>query len=249
MPDYFASNGYRNPIDARHGPFSFAYQCEGESYFEYLGKPENARMSSAFNETMALQKTGEEETFVLSYPVSERLSNEDPERVLFVDVGGGVGHQTIKFRDRAAQLKGKLVVEDLPAVLEQASELPQDIVQVGHDFFKPQPESVKGAKAFYLRMILHDWPQMQAETILRNIVEVMAEDSVVLIHEVILPETDVGHFEAKMDWHLMNLGALERTEEQWRALAASVGLEIQGIWWEEEGSKGRRALIECGLKR
>lgn len=249
VPDYFAANGYQNPVDARHGPFSFAYRCEGETYFDYLGKPENARMSTAFNETMAMQKTGEETTFVTSYPVSERLSIDDLERVLFVDVGGGVGHQLIKFRERAKELKGKLAVEDLPAVLEEANELPQDVVKVGHDFFQPQPQSVKGAKAFYLRMILHDWPQMQAETILKNIVEVMAEDSVVLIHEVILPETDVGHFEAKMDWHLLNLAALERTEEQWHALAASVGLEVQGIWWEEEGSKGRRALIECGLKR
>lgn len=207
-------------------------------------------MSTAFNETMALQKTGEEETFVSSYPVAERLSNDDTERVLFVDVGGGVGHQLVKFQKRAKELKGKFVVEDLPAVLEEAKDLPGDFVKVGHDFFQPQPESLKGAKAFYLRMILHDWPQMQAEAILKNIAAVMADDSVVLIHEVILPETGVGHFEAKMDWHLLNLGALERTEEQWRELAASAGLQVNGIWWEEDGSmNGKRALIECGLKR
>ncbi|KAH6625700.1 S-adenosyl-L-methionine-dependent methyltransferase [Boeremia exigua] len=249
MPDYYAANGYKNPSDARHSPFSFAYQCPGETYFDFLGRPENAAMSSAFNETMAMQKTGEDETFVSAYPVAERLQNQDPERVLFVDVGGGVGHQLAKFRKRAGGLKGRFALEDLPAALAQASDLPEDVVKVGHDFFLPQPDTVKGAKAFYLRTILHDWPQMQAETILKHIVDVMAEDSVVLINELILPETGVGHFEAKMDWHLMNLAALERTEEQWRVLVGGVGLEVQAIWWEEDGTKGRRALIECRLKR
>ncbi|KAJ8112883.1 hypothetical protein OPT61_g4851 [Boeremia exigua] len=198
---------------------------------------------------MALHSSSEEATFVPSYPVAERLRIDDPERVLFVDVGGGVGHQLVKFRERAVGLAGKFVLEDLPAVLAQASDLPEGVVKVGHDFFQPQPEGVKGAKAYFLRMILHDWPQTQAETILKHIVDVMAEDSVVLIHEVILPENGIGHFEAKMDWHFMNLGALERTEEQWRTLAESVGLEVRGIWQEEEGSNGGRGLIECGLRR
>lgn len=248
MPDYFAANGYKNPSDARDGPFNLAYNCKGETYFDYLGKPENKRMATAFNDTMALQKTGEKESFVKSYPVAERLRIDDPDRVLFVDVGGGVGHQLLKFRHRAAGLPGKFALEDLPGVLAQATNLPDDVVKIGHDFFQPQSSAVRNAKAFYLRMILHDWPHMQATTILKHIVNFMAEDSVVLIHELILPETGVGHLEAKIDWHLMNLGALERTEEQWKALVGSVGLEIKGIWQEEERMKGRRALIECGLK-
>lgn len=248
MPDYFAANGYQNPVDARDGPFAFAYQCKGETYFDYLSRSGNERMATAFNETMALQKSGEEVTFVSSYPVRERLSINESERVLFVDVGGGVGHQLLKFRERATSLVGKYVLEDLPGVLAQANDLPEEVVRLGHDFFQPQPPSVHGAKSFYLRMILHDWPQTQALDILRNIVAAMASDSVVLIHEIIMPESEVSHFEAKMDWHLMNLGASERTEKQWRTLVAEVGLEIKGIWWEEEGMKGRRALLECGLK-
>jgi hypothetical protein len=80
-------------------------------------------------------------------------------------------------------------------------------------------------------MVLHDWPEMQAVTILRNIVNAMAKDSVVLIHEVILSETEeVAHFDAKMDWQMMNLGSSERTQGQWKELVGSVGLEIKGMW-------------------
>jgi hypothetical protein len=248
MPDYFASISYKNPNDANTGPFSYAYNCMGSSFFDYLAKPENERVAQAFNETMALQKSGEETTFVESYPATERLSISDPSRVLFVDVGGGVGHQLLKFRSRFTTLPGRLVLEDLANVVSAAVDLPQDVEKVGHDFFTPQPSIVHGAKAFYLRMILHDWPEKQARTILSHIVDAMAQDSVLLIHEVILPETGAGYFEAKMDWHLMNLGALERTEEQWKVLLGSVGLEVKGIWWEKEQMQGKRALIECGLK-
>jgi len=98
-------------------------------------------------------------------------------------------------------------------------------------------------------MILHDWPETQALIILKNVVAAIAEDSVVLIHKVILSETDFVHFDARMDWQLMGMGELERIEEQWWELVAKVGLEIRGVWWEEEGTKVKKALIECGLKR
>ncbi|KAJ4369437.1 hypothetical protein N0V86_009271 [Didymella sp. IMI 355093] len=249
MPGFFASTNYLNPSSALNSPFTFAYNCKGSTYFEFLARPGQEEMSRAFNETMALQRLNEEPGFMASYPV-ERLKIENPQRVLFVDVGGGVGHQLLKFRTRstAADMAGILVLQDLPSVVSQAKDLPDDVVKIGHDFFQPQPENVKGAKAFYLRTVLHDWPQTQAESILKHIVSVMAKDSVVLLHEAILPATGVEHFDARLDWHLMNLGALERTEEQWRALVGGVGLKVKGIWWEPEGTKGRRALIECGLE-
>jgi hypothetical protein len=247
MPDYFAANGYRNPTDALDAPFNFAHDCKGSTYFEFLARPGNERLSETFNETMELQKSSEDVEFMKSYPAAERLNITDPERVLFVDVGGSMGHQVRKFGEKYPELKGKLVLEDLPQVVDKAVDVPSSIIKVGHDFFTPQPDVVKGAKAYYVRMVLHDWPEKQAVKILSNIVDVMASDSVILIHESILPETGVGHLEAKLDWHMMNLGASERTEKQWSALADSVGLKVNGIWWEEQGL-GRRGLIELGKK-
>ncbi|KAI4619691.1 hypothetical protein J4E83_005546 [Alternaria metachromatica] len=251
FPDYFAANGYKHPVDARDSPFCFSYGCKGETYFDFMNKPENVKMFDAFNETMTLVKPGEHNKFVQSYSVKERLAITEPSRPLFVDVGGGVGHQVVKFCERAEGLPGVRMLLDLPSVIAQAKGLPDGVVTVGHSFFDPFPPVVKGAKAFYLRMLLHDWPEMQALTILTNIVNSMAEDSVVLIHEVILPETEteVVHFDAKMDWQMMNLGSSERTEAQWKDLFGKAGLEIRGLWWEEEGTKGKKALMELGLKR
>ncbi|KAJ4363369.1 hypothetical protein N0V83_009661 [Neocucurbitaria cava] len=250
MPEYFAQNGYQNPKDAYDAPFQLAHNCKGETYFDYIARPGNERLSKAFNVTMEMQKTKAEESFVPVYPAEERLKNDDPERVLLVDVGGGVGHQVSRFKERYPQLPGKLVLEDLPQVVDTAVDLPKSITKIGHDFFKPQPDYVEGAKAFFLRMILHDWPEKQARLILSNIVDIMADDSVVLIHEVLLPETGVSHFEAKMDWHMLNMGACERTEKQWAALADSVGLEIKAIWMEgtEGAALGSRGMIELGKR-
>ena len=250
MPEYFAQNGYQNPKDAYDAPFQLAHNCKGETYFEYVARPGNERLSEAFNITMEMQKTEDEASFLPVYPAEERLKNDDLERVLFVDVGGGLGHQVSRFKTRYPHLPGKLVLTDLPQVVDKAVDLPDSIVKIGHDFFTPQPEVVKNAKAFYLRMILHDWPEKQARAILSNIVDVMADDSVVLVHEVVLPETGIAHLEAKMDWHMLNMGALERTEKQWADLADSVGLEIKGIWMQgkAEDPLGRRGLIEMGKK-
>jgi hypothetical protein len=247
LPEYLASTSYANPSDALDAPFNSAFNCKGESYFELIARPGMERYAKAFNTTMKLKTVGEQETFVKSYPAAERLRNDDPERVLFVDVGGSMGHQVRKFADAYPSLQGKLVLEDLPSVVDAATDVPESIIKVAHDFFKPQPETVRNAKAFYMRMILHDWPMKQAKAILSNIVDVMADDSVVLINDLVLPERGVGHLESKMDWHMMQLGAQERTEKQWKELAESAGLEVKQIWWEEE-STARRGLIECTKK-
>jgi hypothetical protein len=249
MPEYFEANRYQNPTDALDAPFTFAHDCKGRTFFEHIVQPGNEKLAAAFNATMEMQKSKDEALFMNTYPAAKRLrlDESEKERVLFVDVGGGTGHQVRKFVTQYPSLHGKLVLEDLPQVVEKAFDVPASIIKVAHDFFEPQPDVVKGAKAFYLRTILHDWPEKQARIILRNIVEAMKDDSVVLVHEVILPESGASHLDAKMDWHMMMFAACERTEKQWGELADSVGLKIDGIWWEEQGM-GRRGMLEMGKK-
>ncbi|KAH7408672.1 O-methyltransferase-domain-containing protein [Phaeosphaeria sp. MPI-PUGE-AT-0046c] len=247
MPEYFASHGYTSPTDATDAPANAGHGHKG-SWFDLLALPGNERYADAFNVTMTLQRSSADAAWTSSgYPAQERLKNEDEGRVLFADIGGGVGHQLVKFSAQFPDLKGKLLLEDLPSVVDAATSCPDHALKVGHSFFNAQPDSVKGAKAYYLRTILHDWPQKQAQVILENLRDAMSEDSVVLIHETVLPEEGVAPIEAKMDWHMMSIGALERTEGQWHELAESAGLKVNGLWWEES-DLGRRALIELGKK-
>jgi len=75
--------------------------------------------------------------------LEETKGLDDPERVLYVNVGGGIGHQCAEFRNKypASQIPGRVVLQDLPATIERA--LPTEGVEnMAHDFFQPQP--VKG---------------------------------------------------------------------------------------------------------
>ena len=59
----------------------------------------------------------------------------------------------------------------------------------------------------------------------------MSEDSVILIDDMVLPETGSLWRATQMDITMMTgLAALERSEKQWWALLDSVGLEIRKIW-------------------
>ena len=61
---------------------------------------------------------------------------------LLVDIGGGRGHDLEAFKRANANAEGKLVLQDLPPVIDDIKELHEDIIKVKHDFFTSQP--IKG---------------------------------------------------------------------------------------------------------
>lgn len=98
------------------------------------------------------------------YPVQDRLVNgartDDPEAVFLVDVGGSLGHDLVEFRSKHSHIPGRLVLQDLPSVVEQVRDLPGDIESMAYDFFTEQP--VKGILSFPLRLWMnicqiYDW--------------------------------------------------------------------------------------------
>ena len=57
------------------------------------------------------------------------------------------------------------------------------------------------------------------------------EYSTLLINESVFPNTQAPLMTASYDIVMMSLGAgMERTEQQWRSLLESVGLDITKIW-------------------
>ena len=80
-------------------------------------------------------------------PVREILGQglkSDEDAVLLVDIGGNVGHDLVRFKTQYPDLPGRLILQDLPSVIEAAKpSLPAGIETMDHDFFTPQP--VQGA--------------------------------------------------------------------------------------------------------
>ena len=150
-----------------------------------------------------------------------------PDQTLIVDIGGGVGHDLAAFRSQFPILAGKLIVHDSPVVVESIQSLPNGLEAMKYDFFAPQP--IKGAKAYYLRTVLYDWPDKQALEILQHIKFAMTEDSILLINENVLSETQAYLYPAKLDLSMMALfSSLERTRSQFQSLLEQAGFHILG---------------------
>ena len=202
---------------------------------------------------MGISRTRSGRHWSESLPAESKLRVSSDQDTMLVDVGGGIGHDLIAFRKvhPSSSLPGKLVVQDIPAVIDtiDPSTLPSDIQAMKHDFFSPQP--IRGAKAYYLSNVLHDWPDKQALMILRQIVQAMSPESMVLINENCLPDICVSTYSACADLNMMTgFGALERTEEQFRALLDEAGLELVKAWVPVDVADGDgRRLLEAVLKK
>ena len=112
---------------------------------------------------------------------------------------------------------------------------------------KEATNGTTGAKAYYLRGILHDWPDRACREILGNTAKAMRKGySKLLVDEMALPDTNIPPKGALFDLSMLALetGA-ERTSSQWHSLLASVGLQITKIW---NTRGGLESIIEAELR-
>ncbi|CAI6331809.1 unnamed protein product [Periconia digitata] len=248
LPDYFEEKGYHNPTDAEDSPFQFTHKSKTH-FFEWLSQ--RPRIQASFNATMEIARNGRGQEWFEFYPVEEKLalSNPDSSSILLVDIGGNLGYDLVNFQKKFPTLPGRLVVEDLPSVISSVRTLPDGVEGVGHDFFLPQPSTISNAKAYYLRNVLHDWPDKQAKQILEHIRPLLTKDSVLLINDNAIPEDNVGFYPAALDLIMMGVFAsLERTEKQFEQLLDETGFKLVGTWKAKDHGPGSGTLFEAVLK-
>ena len=242
LPDYFSERGWKNPDDAYNGPFQYAVGTDMH-VFDYLTtKP---RLQKAFTTTMTLADRRRGPPWYTYFPVNERLSNPSSSNILLVDIGGGTGSDLIAFKKFHPEVSGKLTLQDLPAVISAANLdvlSASGIEAIPHDFFHPQP--IKDAKCYYLRTVLHDWPDTKALEILGHVKDAMGPKSIILIEESVLPEEGVPLETAYTDMVMMScFASLERRLTQWEALLSKAGLRLMKMWRpESQGSSGTSIL-------
>lgn len=247
LPDFLAANKYQDIISNTNTPFQVAHSTKLQSFDWMVQHPEHfaslQKVMTAFKGaewTVGLDTLDIEAKKVASTPP------RPSEKPFFVDVGGGHGHQCIQLGKKYPNLLGRLVLQDLPLAVNKLSPI-EGVRTEAYDFFEKQPiagtcyyphesstpssniESI-GAKFYYLRRIMHDWPDKEAAKILQNVAGAMAPDSHILIDEIVMP--DIGaHWEATMqDLAMMNMCAgKERSKQQWLDLADRAGLRVEKI--------------------
>lgn len=244
MPDFLKERGYQDSENPADCAFNRGHKTDQQCFTWYPSKPE---LFAHFNRFMRVQREGMP-TWLDKYPYLERATtsgtddDDDPARPLFVDVGGGIGHQSVALRRALPpSVRGRIVVQDQPVLVEQA--LPCDGVEhMVHDFFSPQP--VLRARMYYLRNIMHDWRDGDAVVILRHLREAMGDTSVLLIDDMVLPNSGTHWHAAQLDIVMMAaLAARERTRQQWEELVPRAGLRIRKVYRYTE-SLGD-SIIEC----
>jgi len=171
----------------------------------------------------------------LSAIVSEDVSRVyDPGEVKrIVDVGGSEGVLLRGLLARVPDARG--VLYDRPEIIEgaksaiEASGFAERVDLIGGDFLAEAPG---GGDLYLLKSILHDWPDEQCETIVRNVHRAAAPESRLLVVEMTLPDGPAGPGSPVplMDMNmLVMLGGRERTASEYAALLARCGYVVERV--------------------
>jgi 6-hydroxytryprostatin B O-methyltransferase len=105
-----------------------------------------------------------------------------------VDLGGGNGHIAIPIAEKYPKLK--IIIQDLEANKQHAAELiptklKDRVTFQVQDFFQPQAAKT-GARAFFLRHIIHDWSDEDASRILKHLVPEVENGAKILVSDRVL---------------------------------------------------------------
>jgi len=169
-------------------PFAIAFKTKKYG-FDWFEEPGNEFRLKRFAAAMEGASRVDPPNAILSGFKWESLS---PKTVI-VDVGGGMGHLSLKIAQQHKDLR--YVVQDRAPVIAEAegfwkTNMPTALedgtvtLQV-HDFFTPQPKADVGL--FLCRMILHDYGKTKATTILKHLRAAAGPKTKLLIVEQVVP--------------------------------------------------------------
>lgn len=223
MPDFLAKINYTDITDTANTAHQAAWKSSKPPFAWFVEHPQHA---SHFNDYMMHRRQGMV-TWLDVYPIEKETKGWSSEAPVFVDIGGNIGHQCAELKSKYPKLPGQVILQDLPQPISQALSTP-GVKTMVHDAFEPEP--VKGARFYYMRAILHDWPDHKCREILQNIIPAMGPDSAILLDEMVLPDTHVHWQSTQIDITMMaTLASIERTKTMWADLLDSVGLKIEKV--------------------
>lgn len=144
LPQFLRESGYVNPTDPRHTAFNLGMHTDQDFFCWLQSHPKDLEIFSSW---MSAQRDTHPNFLDVIDFEQDLASGAEDSTVLFVDVGGSRGQQSIALRNRYPSLPGRIIVQDLAGVVAEATEHPlpgfQSIEAQAHDMFTPQP--IQGA--------------------------------------------------------------------------------------------------------
>ncbi|PYI03680.1 putative O-methyltransferase [Aspergillus sclerotiicarbonarius CBS 121057] len=246
FPEFFKRTEYKSPtLGGLDGPFQSAHNTQLPFFDWLVATPPYLEHFDSF---MSAYRAGKPNWYDPGfYPVAERMItgfDNTVSDVLLVDVGGGRGHDLALFAAQHSSHPGRIILQDREPVIAavMADEKPFDAQ--AHNFFTPQP--VRGARAYSLHSILHDWGDEEGVRILQNLVPALERGySRVLLNEIVVSEEKPALAASTMDMMMLaHFAVRERTEAEWRDILAKAGLKIVRIYQYPGAAE---SLIEAEL--
>jgi len=205
-------------VTSEKNPFELAF---GKSLFAYLGEHEDE--AKLFDAAMNGFHAGEAEAVLAAFDFNgiSRLA----------DIGCGNGTALVATLKHYPKLRGLFF--DRPHVIERArarieSGIADRCEFESGDFFESVPA---GADVYFMRHIIHDWPDDLCVQIFRNIRRVIAPNARLLLVEQIVPENNDPSPAKAFDMTMMLFppNGLERTEKEYRELLKAAGFELMRV--------------------
>ncbi|KAF7303731.1 4-O-methyltransferase 1 [Mycena indigotica] len=245
----YLSEFLRQPGD-NASPFNIAYNTK-KTMWEWRQEPQNVWRARRF----AVGMKGGGEMFPTSIFTEGISGDKLPKDSLVVDVGGSVGSVTLKLAEAFPHLR--FVVQDLHKEITEGEKFWADLnptaiangqvkLQV-HNFFEPQP--VENAAVYFMRVIIHDWPDSNAKSILANTRKAAGPHSKLVLFDLVMPyacpTADAppvpapllanlgvagGGFVTALDLEMMTVfNGKERTVDQFRTLGEATGWKLEEV--------------------
>jgi DNA-binding HxlR family transcriptional regulator len=213
------------PHAVRTGENAYRHIFGVDYWTRLVSRPEAARL---FDEAMQSLTQGVGGFLITHYP----FGNYN----WIVDVAGGNGSLLLPVLQRHPAMRGTIF--DLPHVADAAraqiaaAGLADRCEAIGGDMFVSVP---RGADAYVLKGVIHDWDDTKAVAILRVCRASMSDTSRLLLISRVVPEridpqdaSAPGHFIQDMQMWL-NVNGSERTEQEFRDLLAQASLRLSRI--------------------
>ena len=149
LPKFLKDTSYENISNVLHSPFQIAHKTDQPAFIWAMGQPELERN---FNLWMTATHQGQRSCFDV-FPPQKFCADSDEKTILFVDIGGGIGHQSAALKTRLieAQIAGRVVLQDQRMAIEHA--IPTEGVEkMEFDFWGQQP--IQGIHPFRVALSL-----------------------------------------------------------------------------------------------